>query len=146
MEKKKTSPAGLKIIKTWETLRLKPYRDPTGKWTIGWGHTRMVDPNMPPITERQADDYLRTDVLIAEAFVNSYFPNLRQCQFDALVSLVFNIKVGAFKKTKLFEILRKDPDSRQVAYEWIEFSLSNGIYLRGLLRRRIEELRLYYSW
>ena len=36
--------AGLAMIKSFEGLRLDAYRDPVGIWTIGYGHTRGVQP------------------------------------------------------------------------------------------------------
>src|SRR3981081_803625 len=45
--------AGLGMSKSFEGLRLDAYRDPVGIWTIGYGHTRGVQPGMT-ITEPQA--------------------------------------------------------------------------------------------
>ena len=145
--KRKTTKAGLDIIKKWETLRLKPYWDNYAKqWVIGYGHTRTAASNMPAITKAQADEMLKGDVYISEMYVQANFPKLRQCQFDAVVSLIYNIKIKNFKKTKLYKLLKENPDSKHVSGEWIEFRNSGGVYLRGLLRRRLDELNLYYPW
>ena len=36
----------LNLIKEFEGLRLEAYRCPSGVWTIGWGHTSSVRPDM----------------------------------------------------------------------------------------------------
>ena len=43
---------GLNLVKHFEGLRLKAYRDPVGKWTIGYGHTKGVFPGQK-ITKRK---------------------------------------------------------------------------------------------
>ncbi|WP_193432926.1 glycoside hydrolase family protein [Candidatus Williamhamiltonella defendens] len=36
------SPEGIEQIKAFESLRLKAYLCPGGRWTIGYGHTKGV--------------------------------------------------------------------------------------------------------
>ena len=134
------------LITDWESFYANPYQDPNGVWTNGYGHTRTVTANTPTVTKEQALNMLKVDVQIAEAYVNSKFKNLRQCQFDAVVSLIFNIKIEKFNRTTLFSLLQNEPDSKYISGEWVEFRNAGGVYLRGLLRRRLDELRLYYSW
>jgi len=89
---------------------------------------------------------LKTDVKIVEVYINHHFKNLKQQQFDALVSLLYNIGAdGKFLKTQTAHYLRTDPDSRFVAYNRIQFTLSGGKYVEGLLIRRLKELMLYYD-
>jgi len=144
--KRKTSKAGYALIEKWEQFREKAYQDSKGVWTIGYGHTRTAFPGAT-ITRSDAIRLFKQDVEIVEHYINNHFPGLRQCQFDALVSLLFNIGAdGDFLEKKTAHYLKTDPDSRFVAYNWIEFSLSGGKYYRGLLRRRIDELGVYYDW
>jgi lysozyme len=143
----KTSEAGYNLIKKWETCVLTPYQDSVGVWTIGYGHTNTATQAMQPITVAQAIVLLKEDIRIVEAFINLWIPGLRQCQFDALVALLFNIGASAkFRKTNLYNLLKKTPDDKHIADEWIEFRNAGGKYLRGLMRRRFDELSLYYSW
>ena len=135
------------LIKKWEQFRSKAYPDKKGVWTTGFGHTRTVTKDTPDINIGQAIALLKTDVKIVETYINYHFHNLRQCQFDALVSLLFNIGADdEFLKTKTAKFIKRNPDSRFVAYNWIEFTLSGNEPSRGLLRRRIDELSLYYNW
>ena len=49
---------GVTLLAHREALRLKPYRDITGKPTIGWGQTDGVTMDMTPWTRQHADDDL----------------------------------------------------------------------------------------
>jgi len=99
----KISEEGLsELIKSFESIRLTPYLCPKGKLTIGYGHVILPNENFTEITQKEAVDLLRKDVSIAEECVNSFIKApLMQYQFDALVSLCFNIGCNAFKKSTL---------------------------------------------
>ena len=143
--KRQTSGDGFSLIKKWETFVGNAYQDSVGVWTIGYGHTRTAHSDAT-ISIDVAIILLKQDVSIVEAYINLHFKELRQCQFDALVSLLYNIGTGSFLKTRLYAELKSNPDGKNVADEWIEFRNAGGKYLRGLMRRRIDELALYYSW
>ena len=68
----KISNAGINKIKKYEALRLKPYQDSVGKWTIGYGH--VILPNeqylMDGITKETAENLLRNDLVNAEKTIN----------------------------------------------------------------------------
>lgn len=87
-----------------EGFRLKAYKDSVGVWTIGVGHTSMagaplVHPGMT-ITREQADNILKKDLaLFEDAVEGSVKVPMTQGQFDALVSLAFNIGTMGFRKS-----------------------------------------------
>ena len=85
----KTSPKGIALIKEFEGLRLKAYKCPGGVWTIGYGHTAGVKSGMV-ITEAQAEEYLKADLIVFERYLNGLGLALNQNQFDALVSFIYN--------------------------------------------------------
>ena len=91
-------PEGLAIVKASEGLRLKAYRDTGGVWTIGWGHTRTAREGME-IPAEKAVELLRSDLVEAEQGVSRAIGRAptSQSQFDAMVSLAFNIGIGAFR-------------------------------------------------
>lgn len=55
----------LNDLKRHEGLCLKPYKDTVGVWTIGYGHTKNVTKDTPPITQEQAEKFLADDAEIA---------------------------------------------------------------------------------
>lgn len=100
----KMSPKGRALLIQREGFRLKAYRDTKGIWTIGVGHTSaagkpFVTPGMV-ITKAEVDSILAQDLVqFEEAVRGSVHVSLSQGQFDALVSLAFNIGAGGFRKS-----------------------------------------------
>ena len=97
------STAGITLICSFEGLKLKAYDGGGGVWTIGYGTT--IYPNGIKVkkgdtcTLEQAKSYMAHDLKKFELVVNSAVTvDLNQNQFDALVSLTYNIGVNALKK------------------------------------------------
>ena len=94
----KTSQSGLAKLSTREGKQLVAYRDSRGLWTIGVGHLTNAYFRVfrgLKITEQKEMDLLAHDVGSVEACINSCVKvPLKQYQFDALVSLGYNIGVG----------------------------------------------------
>lgn len=102
----KLSAAAVEIIKDYEKFVGHPYKDLVGKWTIGYGNTYYLDgtkvkPTDKHITEPQAAQLKQA--IIDQDFgpgVNRIFADeiaagkLNQNQFDALVSLAYNVGVA----------------------------------------------------
>jgi GH24 family phage-related lysozyme (muramidase) len=89
--------AGIDLIKSFERCELTAYQDVAGIWTIGWGHTAGVTEGMV-FTQAQADNALLADLRDAEAAVENGVGAAATTddQFGAMVSLCYNIGVGAF--------------------------------------------------
>ena len=135
---------GLYFIKNYEKLRLKSYQDSADVWTIGYGHTGMVCYG-DEITEQEAEDLLRDDLLITETYINSKELKLSQNQYDAVVSLVFNIGIGAFGSSTMIKLIKRDPDDLYISSEFVRWIKAGGVARLGLLRRRIDECKLYFT-
>lgn len=134
---------GLNLIKRYETLRMDAYKPtPNDVWTIGYGHTRGVKPG-DSITEAQADAYLLEDVASSERAVDNINVPLTQAQYDALVSLVFNCGPGAVNASSTVgRNLRRR--NYYLAYRgFCLWTKQAGQDLRGLARRRAEEMLLF---
>jgi lysozyme len=146
----KTSDAGLNIIKKWEGLRLTAYPDPaTGgePYTIGYGHTYRAGP--PKVTlgmrisSAEALSILKDDLKLFEDGVYSLLKKTpTQAQFDAMVSLAYNIGLGNFKKST---VLRKfnEGDFAGAAEAFMLFVKANGKVMQGLINRRSDERELF---
>ncbi|MBO5419981.1 MAG: lysozyme [Bacteroidales bacterium] len=140
----KTSHKGIALIKEFEGLRLKAYKCPGGVWTIGYGHTAGVRPEMV-ITEAQAEEFLKEDLFSCENAVNNQKLSINQNQFDALVSLIYNIGIGNFQKSTLLRKARVNPNDNSIMDEFLKWVYSKGRVLPGLQRRRLREMKLYFS-
>jgi len=138
----------IEFIKDREAFISKPYQDSAGVWTIGYGHTRTATPYMNDISQAKAEKLLLSDIEIIEAQVNNELRNvkLRKCQFDAVVSFVFNIGIGNFSRSMASQRMKKNPEDKMIADSWLTWRNSDGVYLRGLLLRRLAELEIYFGW
>lgn len=144
----KTSDNGINLIKRFEGYRDKAYKCPAGVPTIGYGHTQGVTKDMT-CNEEQAVRWLKEDVAFAERTLDMMLPNLNQNQFDALVSLIFNIGSGNFSRSTLCKLAKNNPNDDRVAKEFLVWNKAkvNGVLteLDGLTRRRKAEMELYIT-
>lgn len=141
----KTGDAGIAIIKEFEKLELEAYTCPAGILTIGWGHTGADVRKGMTITENQALELLRKDLAIAENAVNRLGVDFTQNQFDALVSLTFNIGTHAFTHSTAARLAMQNPNHQGISDAIKLWNKSKGKVLAGLVRRRAKEATLYTS-
>ena len=148
-KKRTISAAGLALIKNEEKCVLTAYM-PTknDKPTIGYGHTAGVKMG-DTITQAEAELFLLQDLEWAEAAINSLVKvPLTQNQFDALVSLVFNIGIGNFSESSLLRELNSgnyDVAASKFAQWNKQRSKTTGklVELKGLTKRRAKEAALF---
>lgn len=146
----KTSDRGVDLIKQHEGLRLTAYPDAGYGWargTIGYGHTSAAgSPEVTRgmrITAAEAEAILRRDLGKFERAVSSMVHvALTQAQFDALVSLAFNIGPGALEKSTLLRLLNRS-DYQGAADQFERWNKSAGKVLSGLVKRRTAERTLF---
>ncbi len=142
--KRKTSINGIKVIKTFEGLRLKAYLCPAGIPTIGYGHTGNVKLG-EVITPEAAEKLLQTDLIRFEnAVTNAVKVPLTQGQFDALVSFTYNVGVGNLQKSTLLKRINASAfaDVPTQFRKWI-YGNPKQPPLLGLIRRREAEINLW---
>lgn len=138
---------GIEFIKSFEKLRLEAYKCQAGVWTIGYGHTQGVYEGKK-ITEEEAERLLASDIAKFEMGVRNLTVGLglSDIQIDALVSLAFNIGLSAFKGSTLLKKIKANPNDREeISEEWKKWRLVNGRVSNGLVRRRAEEIDMYFS-
>jgi lysozyme len=138
----KASREAFELIKRFESFRSKPYMCPGGQLTIGWGTTTGVIPNME-VSIGQADELLRQDVIeIDQALAQMIRVPLMQHQWDALVSLIYNIGEGSFEMSTLRKIINRGEFDR-VPAEIKRWRRAGGQVLPGLAVRRSAEAALW---
>lgn len=142
------------LVKGFEGERLKAYKDSAGIDTVGIGH--VILPNerellSKQISNQESYNLFKKDAQIAANDINSHikFP-LTQNQFDALVSLVFNIGVGAFNSsTALRQLNEMYPDGfnrdeeAKIRNAWLAWKNAGGKPI--LLSRRQKEVDLFFN-
>jgi lysozyme len=138
----KTGEDGMRLIKHFEDCVLRAYPDPaTGgqPWTIGIGHTGAEVRQGDSVTLDEAYALLAQDLVKFETGVNAMvLRRLEQTQFDALISLSFNIGLGNFKGSTLLRKLNAGEDiAAQI--EFLKWNRAAGKVMKGLQRRRKAE-------
>lgn len=144
MSIKKINTHGLTLIKKFEGCKLKAYKDSAGVWTIGYGHTGDVFAGQT-ITQEEADDLLRFDVREAEHYLNNEQIILNQNQYDALVSFIYNVGYGNFRRSTLRKKVLRNPIDKSIRTEFMRWVYAGGRRLEGLKRRRKAEADLYFT-
>lgn len=141
----KTSDAGIELIKGFEAFAAKPYRDIVGILTWGYGHAQKAGDVIPAIlTEQEACDLLENDLMRFELAVNGLNADLTQNEFDACVSLAFNIGTGAFAKSTVAKrLIAGDHDGAAEAI--LMWNKAGGRIVQGLVNRREKERALFLS-
>lgn len=148
----KINQAGLALIKEFEGFFAKPYLDPVGIPTIGYGTIvypdgRRVKMGDPSITEARASEYLAHDVAKTEARLAPLIKvPVTANEWSAIVSLFYN--VGVQPQSTLLRKLNAG-DKVGAANEFLRWNKArvNGELqvLRGLTRRREAERKLFLT-
>lgn len=136
---------GQKVLKYFESCRLKAYWDANGRaWTIGWGQTGPDVHEGLVITQAQADQLLR--MRLSREFVpgvlSALSRSVEQCELDAMVDLAYNIGVAAFQDSTLVRKFNAG-DIGGAADEFPRWNRSGGKVLLGLRRRRAADRALF---
>ena len=141
------SSKGIDLICEFEGKRLTAYDDGVGIWTIGFGTIKY--PNGVRVkkgdtcTLEQAKEYMRYDLIEFEHTVNdSVKVLLTQNQFDALVSLAYNIGSNAFKSSTLVKKLNAS-DYKGASDQFNVWVNAGGKRMQGLANRRTKEKELF---
>lgn len=153
---------GMELIKQFEKCSLKAYcateqEEREGKFTIGYGHVLVggeedtlghqigVTRRWTEITKADAEVLLAHDIDVICKQLHKFLPEafLSPTQEDAVVSLIFNIGMGNFTKSKVFEHLA-NKDYERAAYFFRSFTRQGGTRLLGLVRRRAVE-KIYFQ-
>lgn len=144
---------GEALIKQWEGCakrcgdgRFAAYPDPgsaDGKpWTIGWGSTGADIVEGLVWTQSQCDARFARDIV---RYVDAVQRTIGRAattrnQFDALVSFHYNTGAIASARLTRLHCQARYGEAAQEFGKWIN---NNGRPMQGLIRRRVEEARLY---
>jgi len=164
----------LEILKYSESLHdgdlsmigLQPKLDPAGIWTEGWGHA-MINPitgkflkgkenesyarkiafiNDPNIDDDiEAERLLEIDFKKVEQQLKSLNLKLNDNQFYACADFVFNLGIGNFIKSTLYEYIKVNPNDARISQAFVMWIKSGDNYLVGLAVRRLKESLLYFK-
>lgn len=145
----KISARGINLIKRFEGRFLKAYYCPAGVLTIGYGHTNLsgVKPKVVPGMTISAAD---ADRILVDTLAAVYEPAVRrnvkreinQHQYDALVSFVYNVGEGNFRKSSVLRAINSG-NFNAVPSHLMKWTKGGGRVLKGLVNRRQAEGALW---
>jgi lysozyme len=137
---------GLKALHLREGLRLKPYLDTKGIATIAMGNTyyldgRSVKMSDPALSLKEAN---KLSLFVADDFgkyVNSKIKSIvNQDQFNALVSIAYNIGKKGFNTSTFLKLVNKNPNDPKIAA-----AIMMWIKDKELIGRRKSEVKQYFG-
>ena len=138
----KISQEGIALIKKFEGCELEAYKCAAGVWTIGYGSTKGVEEGNT-ITQEDADNLLLEEMHEYEGYINDMVTvDLKQNEFDSLVSWVFNLGPSNLSSSTLLSRLNNkvwDDVPNQIK----RWNKAGGQVRQGLVRRREAEALLF---
>ena len=134
---------GVDLIKEFEGCKLHAYQDQRGRWTIGYGWARNVNPG-DIWTQDKADRYLAEALDDYNRAISSYLGTAPTTsnQFSAMVSLAYNIGIGNFLNSSVLRN-HKLKQYDKAADSFLLWDKVNAKFNKGLHRRRVAERALY---
>ena len=133
---------GISLIKKFEGCELEAYQDAVGVWTIGYGHTKDVRQGMS-ITKEQADNMLINELdEYCDHVEKAVTVDLKQNQFDALVSWTYNLGPTNLNASTMLKVLN-NKNYDEVPAQIKRWNKAGGKVLEGLVRRREAEALLF---
>jgi lysozyme len=160
----KVSEEGLKLLKHHEGFRKKPYLCAAKIWTIGYGHALYADQMRIPSTPEgmaarkafplkpednrvwsveEIGELLVKDVVRFERAVERFISvPLRQCEFDALISATYNLGPGWLQRSQVRQKINRG-DKKGAMESLLKYNKGGGVVLRGLDKRRKDEVALF---
>lgn len=149
----KTSYNGLQFIIREEGVKLSSYLDSANIWTIGVGFTYYSDKTKvkrgDTITEEENSILFESVILEFEKNLNRQLTtSLTQNQYDALISLMYNIGITAFNNSTLLKEVNKNPNNPRIKFyieQW-RYATIKGAKEPILYKRRERESKLYFTY
>jgi len=141
----KLNEAGYKALHEREGLRLKPYLDTQGVPTIAMGNTfyengSKVKISDPALSKIEAEHLAK---IIADRFaskVNSLVKSkVNQNQFNALVSLAYNIGLNGFENSTVLRKVNANPNDMKIQDAFMMWTKN-----KELIGRRKSEVDQYF--
>ena len=144
----KISNAGIELIKRFEGVRSRPYRDCIGLWTVGVGHLIRDGKSLPEswnkvFTKEEIDALLIQDLSRFERGITLQLPMpLKQCEYDALCSFTFNLGLGTLQRSTIRQALLRN-DKKLAAEKILKYCYAGGKVVKGLQLRRQAEYKMF---
>jgi lysozyme len=142
---------GYLLITEFEGFSSKPYLCPAKIPTIGYGNTYYPDGKRVTLLDKEITKQNALEIFksVADRFASRVSKlvtsPLNQNQFNALVSIAYNIGTGNFASSTLLKKVNKNHNDITIALEFKKWNKVNKKEVAGLTKRRIYEANIYFS-
>jgi lysozyme len=142
---------GYRLIQGFEGLSLVPYKCQAGISTIAYGATFY--PSGKKVTMQDAPISLATAKWMFKETADKFAAdvdkmikaNINQNQFNAIVSLAYNIGLAGLAKSSLLKKVNANPSDPTITNSFMIWNKAGGKVLNGLTKRRAIEAKLYFA-
>jgi lysozyme len=147
----KLNNSGYLLITEFEGFSAKPYLCPAKIPTIGFGNTYYPDGKRVSMLDKEITKVQAFEMFkhIADRFASRVSKlvtsPLNQNQFNALVSLAYNIGIAAFTNSTLLKKVNINHNDKSIELEFKKWNKVNKKEVAGLTRRRNYEADIYFS-
>jgi lysozyme len=148
---RKLNNSGYLLITEFEGYSAKPYLCSAKVPTIGYGNTYYTDGKRVIMLDKEINKQQAFDMfkVIADRFAskvsNLVKTPLNQNQFNACVSLAYNIGMANFMNSTLLKLVNKNHNDILIGLEFKKWNKVNKKVVAGLTRRRNYESDIYFS-
>lgn len=142
---------GYRLITKFEGFSAKPYLCSAKVPTIGYGNTYYTNGKKVTLLDKEITEVEAFNMFksIADKFADKVsklvtYP-INQNQFNALVSLAYNIGMAAFQLSTLLKMVNENGNNPKIKDQFLRWNKAGGRVVRGLTLRRNEEAFTYFS-
>lgn len=129
------------FVGPWEGLRLNPYKDIVGVWTVCYGETRGI--------ERRAYTRAECEAMLTEG-IGQFHAEVRKCihkpltqgQWVAVTSLAYNVGSPRVCGSTLVRKINAGAQAKDWCPELLRWNRAGGKVVRGLTNRRQAEYKV----
>lgn len=145
----KISKDGVNFIKKFESFIPKAYWD-YKQYSIGYGSGTYEDgakvKKDDVVTEDKATLMLYNwlEKVVCPTIDKNVKAELKQCQYDALASFIYNVGNGAFEKSTMLKLINQNK-FKEAAEQFDVWIKAGGKTNKGLVQRRSKEKELFLS-
>lgn len=147
----KLNNSGYLLITEFEGYSSKPYLCSAKVPTIGYGNTYYPDNKRVTLLDKEITKVQAFEMFkaIADKFASKVSQlvktPLNQNQFNACVSLAYNIGTGNFASSTLLKLVNKNHNDILIGLEFKKWNKVNKKEVAGLTRRRNYESDIYFT-
>jgi len=127
-----------------DNILIYPYLCPANKLTIGWGVCIKQGEYQNGISVKQCEELLQSKANEFINLIDNLELDLNENQKEAVLSFCYNLGFYAFKSSTLLKEIKAN-NVEGIKNQWVKWCNIGKVPNKGLLKRRNEELELFFK-